>query len=128
MDNLFGTRHGEEGQELLESRYASKCASMNGRPLSHDSKECLAVLAEEEKCGTQLVQIGFMRRFDPSYAEIKSMLVRGDIGQALMFHCFHRNVAPACDFRPEMVSCNSAPHEFHVARWMLDSDFKSIRP
>ncbi len=96
------------------------------KPLSQDSKECLAVLAAEEKCGKHLVQIGFMRRFDPSYAEIRSMLVRGDLGKALMFHCFHRNVAPAYDFRPEMAICNSAPHEFDVARWMLDSDMKSI--
>jgi myo-inositol 2-dehydrogenase / D-chiro-inositol 1-dehydrogenase len=96
------------------------------KPLSQDSKECLAVLAAEEKCGRRLVQIGFMRRFDPSYAEIKSMLTRGDLGKALMFHCFHRNVAPAYDFRPEMAICNSAPHEFDVARWMLDSDFKTI--
>ena len=96
------------------------------KPLSQDSKECLAVLDAEEKRGKRLVQIGFMRRFDPSYSEIKSMLVRGDLGKALMFHCFHRNVAPAYDFRPEMAICNSAPHEFDVARWMLDSDFKSI--
>ncbi len=96
------------------------------KPLSQDSRECLAVLAAEEKSGSHLVQIGFMRRFDPSYAEIKSILVRGDLGNALMFHCFHRNVAPAYDFRPEMAICNSAPHEFDAARWMLDSDFKSI--
>jgi myo-inositol 2-dehydrogenase / D-chiro-inositol 1-dehydrogenase len=97
------------------------------KPLSQDSTECLAVLDAEEKCGKHLVQVGFMRRFDPSYAEIKSMLLRGDLGKALMFHCYHRNVAPAYDFRPEMAICNSAPHEFDVARWMLDSDFKSIR-
>jgi myo-inositol 2-dehydrogenase / D-chiro-inositol 1-dehydrogenase len=96
------------------------------KPLSQDSKECLAVLAAEEKCGRNLVQIGFMRRFDPSYTEIKTMLTRGDLGKALMFHCYHRNVAPAYDFRPEMAICNSAPHEFDVARWMLGSDFKSI--
>ena len=96
------------------------------KPLSQNTKECLAVLAAEEKCGKRLVQIGFMRRFDPSYAEIKAMLTRGDLGKALIFHCFHRNVAPAYDFRPEMAICNSAPHEFDVARWMLDSDAKTI--
>jgi myo-inositol 2-dehydrogenase / D-chiro-inositol 1-dehydrogenase len=96
------------------------------KPLSQHTRECLAVLDAEVTCGERLVQIGFMRRFDPSYTEIKSMLTRGELGKALMFHCFHRNVAPAYDFRPEMAICNSAPHEFDVARWMLDSDFKSI--
>jgi myo-inositol 2-dehydrogenase / D-chiro-inositol 1-dehydrogenase len=96
------------------------------KPLSQDVKECLEVLSAEERRGTHLVQIGFMRRFDPSYSEIKSMLTRGELGKALMFHCFHRNVSPAYDFRAEMAICNSAPHEFDVARWMLDTDYKSI--
>ena len=96
------------------------------KPLSQDVKECLDVMAAEEKRGQRLVQIGFMRRFDPSYAEIKSLLTAGDLGRALMFHCFHRNVSPAYDFRAEMAICNSAPHEFDVARWMLDSEYKSI--
>jgi myo-inositol 2-dehydrogenase/D-chiro-inositol 1-dehydrogenase len=96
------------------------------KPLSQETKECLSVLEAEEKRGKRLVQIGFMRRFDPSYTEIKAMLDRGDLGRALMFHCFHRNVAPAYDFRAEMAICNSAPHEFDVARWMLDTDYKSI--
>lgn len=96
------------------------------KPLSQNLNECLAVLAAEEERGKHLVQIGFMRRFDPSYTEIKSLLTKGDLGKALMFHCFHRNVSPAYDFRAEMAICNSAPHEFDVARWMLDSDFKSI--
>jgi myo-inositol 2-dehydrogenase/D-chiro-inositol 1-dehydrogenase len=96
------------------------------KPLSQELMQCLAVLAAEEKRGKRLVQVGFMRRFDASYTEIKALLTRGDLGKALMFHCFHRNVSPAYDFRPEMAICNSAPHEFDVARWMLDSDYKSI--
>ena len=62
------------------------------KPLSQDVKECLEVLAAEEKRGTRLVQLGFMRRFDPSYAEIKSLLTKGDLGKALIFHCFHRRI------------------------------------
>jgi myo-inositol 2-dehydrogenase / D-chiro-inositol 1-dehydrogenase len=96
------------------------------KPLSQDVKECLSVMEAEEKRGTHLVQVGFMRRFDPGYVEIKAMLKRGDLGKALMFHCFHRNVAPAYDFRAEMAICNSAPHEFDVARWMLEADYKTI--
>jgi myo-inositol 2-dehydrogenase / D-chiro-inositol 1-dehydrogenase len=96
------------------------------KPLSQDVKECLAVLSAEEKCGKRLAQIGFMRRFDPSYTEIKALLTSGELGKALMFHCFHRNVAPAYGFQASMAICNSAPHEFDAARWMLDSDYKSI--
>jgi myo-inositol 2-dehydrogenase/D-chiro-inositol 1-dehydrogenase len=96
------------------------------KPLSQDMAECCAVLSAEEMRGKKLVQIGFMRRFDPSYTELKSLLSRGDLGRALMFHCFHRNVSPAYDFRAEMAISNSAPHEFDIARWMLESDVVSI--
>ena len=48
------------------------------------------------------------------------------LGKALMFHCLHRNVAPAYGFQGSMAISNSAPHEFDVARWMLDADYKSI--
>ncbi len=96
------------------------------KPLSQDVRECLAVLDAEERKGKRLVQVGFMRRFDPSYAELKSLLTRGELGKALIFHCFHRNVSPAYDFRAEMAISNSAPHEFDAARWMLDAEIATI--
>jgi myo-inositol 2-dehydrogenase/D-chiro-inositol 1-dehydrogenase len=96
------------------------------KPLSQSTRECLAVMEAEERRGKRLVQIGFMRRFDPSYVEIKNLLASGALGKALMFHCLHRNVAPAYGFQDSMAICNSAPHEFDVARWMLDADYASI--
>jgi predicted dehydrogenase len=36
-----------------------------------------------------------MRRFDPSYTEIKALLTGGELGRALVFLCFHRDVGPA---------------------------------
>ncbi len=96
------------------------------KPLSQDIGECLSVLVAEEKRGKHLVQVGFMRRFDPSYAEMKSILKSGSLGKALLFHCFHRNVSAAYSFEPEMAISNSAPHEFDVARWVLDTEFTAI--
>jgi myo-inositol 2-dehydrogenase / D-chiro-inositol 1-dehydrogenase len=96
------------------------------KPLSTSSQECLAVMDAEMKIGKQLVQVGFMRRFDPSYVEVKNILQSGAIGKGLMFHCFHRNVSAPSNFEGFMAISNSAPHEFDVARWMLDADYKSI--
>jgi myo-inositol 2-dehydrogenase / D-chiro-inositol 1-dehydrogenase len=39
------------------------------KPLSQSSEECLGVIAAEVSRGRQFVQLGFMRRFDPSYRE-----------------------------------------------------------
>jgi len=96
------------------------------KPLSPSSQECVAVMDAEIKRGKHLVQVGFMRRFDPSYVEVKNILKSGALGKALMFHCFHRNVSAPSNFEGFMAISNSAPHEFDVARWMLDADYKSI--
>jgi myo-inositol 2-dehydrogenase / D-chiro-inositol 1-dehydrogenase len=96
------------------------------KPLSQDSKECLEVIAAEVKGGKRLVQIGFMRRFDPAYVEMKQALAKGTIGPALMMHNFHRNVSAPSNFTGKMAITNSAPHEFDIARFMLDTDYESI--
>ena len=96
------------------------------KPLSQMSKECLDVIAAEVKAGKRLVQIGFMRRFDPAYVEMKQLLKKGAIGPALMMHNFHRNVSAPSNFTGQMAITNSAPHEFDIARFVLDTDYESI--
>jgi myo-inositol 2-dehydrogenase/D-chiro-inositol 1-dehydrogenase len=96
------------------------------KPLAPTSTECLRVIDREVKLGKQRVQLGFMRRFDPSYTAMKSALMQGTIGQAIMFHCFHRNVEAPANFTGQMAISNSAPHEFDAARFMLDEDIATI--
>jgi myo-inositol 2-dehydrogenase/D-chiro-inositol 1-dehydrogenase len=96
------------------------------KPLAPASAECLKVIEAESRAGKRLVQVGFMRRFDPAYVEMKSVLNKGTIGKALMFHCFHRNVSAPTWFTSEMAITNSAPHEFDIARFVLDADHASI--
>jgi len=96
------------------------------KPLAPTPAECLEVLAAETKAGRRLVQIGYMRRFDPSYVEMKASLASGRLGGALMFHCIHRNVAAPSWFDSRMAVSNSAVHEFDIARWMLDAELVGI--
>ncbi len=97
------------------------------KPLSQSSGECLDVMRAEQTAGEKFVQVGFMRRFDQSYLEMKQALTDGTLGRALMMHNFHRNVAtPAADFTGAMAITNSAPHEFDVVRYVLRSEFVSI--
>ena len=96
------------------------------KPLSQNSAECLDVIAAEVQGGRRLAQIGFMRRFDPAYVEMKAALESGVIGSALMMHNFHRNVSAPSNFTGQMAITNSAPHEFDIARFVLDTDYASI--
>ena len=97
------------------------------KPLSQKSAECVQVMQAEQAAGRRFVQLGFMRRFDQSYIEMRRALTEGRIGRALMMHNFHRNVAtPAADFTGAMAITNSAPHEFDVVRLVLGTEYASI--
>lgn len=96
------------------------------KPLSQIVSECCDVIAAETKLGTRLVQIGFMRRFDPAYVEMKQTLTSGVIGAGVMMHNFHRNVSAPANFTGQMAITNSAPHEFDIARFVLDADYDTI--
>lgn len=97
------------------------------KPLSQSVTECVEVMEAEISAGETFVQLGFMRRYDQAYVEMKSALDNGTLGRALMMHNFHRNVeTPASDFTGAMAITNSAPHEFDVIRYVLNTEFSSI--
>ena len=96
------------------------------KPLSQHVNECLEVLAAEAKAGKRLLQIGFMRRFDPAYTEMKEALRSGRLGAPLIMHNFHRNVSAPANFTGQMAITNSAPHEFDIARFVLNAEYESI--
>ena len=97
------------------------------KPLSQSSAECLTVMGAEQAAGAKFVQVGFMRRYDQSYVEMRQALAAGTLGRVLMMHNFHRNVeTPAADFTGAMAITNSAPHEFDVVRHVLGTEYSSI--
>jgi myo-inositol 2-dehydrogenase/D-chiro-inositol 1-dehydrogenase len=105
---------------------AGKCVLCE-KPLSQKPQECLEVMQAEQASGARHVMLGFMRRYDRAYAEMKQALAEGTLGRALMMHNFHRNVeTPAADFIGAMAITNSAPHEFDVVRHVLGCEFTSV--
>jgi len=92
------------------------------KPLAPTSEACLAVIGAEVAAARQFVQLGFMRRFDPSYVQMRFSLASGELGAGVMMHNFHRNVEAPPSFTGQMAISNSAPHEFDIARYVLQSD------
>ena len=93
------------------------------KPLAPTSADCQTIMEAEIAAGRQLIQVGFMRRYDQSYTEMKAALAEGRIGKPLMMHNFHRNVDnPAEDFTGAMAITNSAPHEFDITRFVLGTE------
>lgn len=106
------------------------------KPLAATVAEGEAIIAAEVALGRRLVQVGFMRRFDPGYAAMKARLDGGECGAPVMLHCVHRNAAVPGFFSSEMVITNSAVHEIDAARWLLGREIvratvfapRSVRP
>jgi myo-inositol 2-dehydrogenase/D-chiro-inositol 1-dehydrogenase len=96
------------------------------KPLSQDVAECLRVLQAENALGKRLVQVGYMRRFDPPYVEMKDRSTQSGIGAPIMMHNFHRNVSAPAFFTGQMAITNSAPHEFDIARFVLGAEYSAV--
>jgi myo-inositol 2-dehydrogenase/D-chiro-inositol 1-dehydrogenase len=97
------------------------------KPLAPTLAECEAVLNAEVIGGRRLVQLGFMRRFDPGYLEVKHAIDSGAIGTPLMAHCVHRNISANPGFRTEMSMTDSVIHEFDIVRWLFGEEIAAVR-
>lgn len=93
------------------------------KPLASTLDEGRAVVAAEIRGGKRLLQVGYMRRFDPGYQAMKRSLADGKLGVPLFLHCVHRNAVAPGYMTSELVIANSTVHEIDVARYLLDEDF-----
>lgn len=97
------------------------------KPLAPTTPECVEILEAEVAHGKRLVMVGFMRRFDPGYRDVKAARVDGRLGAPLMLHNIHRNPVVPDSFTSFMTITDAIIHEFDVTRWMLDEEIASIQ-
>lgn len=97
------------------------------KPLAQNAADCEKIIAAETAIGKRLVQVGFMRRYDRGYAEMKRIIDSGELGAPLMLHACHRNVSQPDGFKTEMGVSNVAIHELDICRWLLDDEYQSAQ-
>jgi myo-inositol 2-dehydrogenase/D-chiro-inositol 1-dehydrogenase len=96
------------------------------KPLAPDVAGCERIVAAELAVGRRLVSVGFMRRFDPGYRQLKQVLDDGGLGLPLMLHCTHRNEQAPVGVSGELLISGSAVHELDMARWLLADELSRI--
>ena len=96
------------------------------KPLAPTTPECERVLAAEVAFGRRLVIVGFMRRHDPGYRQVKASLDGGAIGDALILHNVHRDTGAPESFTSAMAMTGSLIHEIDTTRWLLDEEIVSV--
>ncbi len=98
------------------------------KPLANTAEDCEKIMEEEVNAGKKYVQVGFMRRYDPGYAEMKKVLDSGKLGDSLMIHACHRNVyQPPETFTTNMGITGVAIHEIDISRWLLNDEYVSAQ-
>lgn len=111
-----------------------KLAAKNGKhvftekPLTQTLEEADEVL---KAVRTQNItcQVGFMRRFDPAYAEAKKRIDAGDIGKPLYFKGVSRDGnVPHEEFIKHSggIFLDVAIHDFDIARYLMNQEVQSI--
>ncbi|MEV7388720.1 MULTISPECIES: Gfo/Idh/MocA family oxidoreductase [unclassified Streptomyces] len=93
------------------------------KPLAPTTAECVRVLREER---ADLVSLGFMRRFDPGYVDLRAAIAAGTAGVPLLVHCRSRGVSSAPGATDEFSVTGSAIHEFDTVPWLLDSPIVEV--
>ncbi|WP_196605570.1 Gfo/Idh/MocA family oxidoreductase [Pectinatus haikarae] len=94
------------------------------KPLAPEAQACRRIAEAEIAARRQLVQVGFMRRYDPGYRQLKALIESGEYGSPLMLHCAHRN-PDAPGFTTDMPVENSMIHEIDVLRWLISENYIS---
>ena len=93
------------------------------KPLAPKPDACKRIVDAEIACGKQLVQVGFMRRYDAGYRQLKEAIQSRKYGEPLLLHCAHRNPSVPESYDTPMAVENSMIHEIDVLRWLLDEDY-----
>jgi myo-inositol 2-dehydrogenase/D-chiro-inositol 1-dehydrogenase len=117
-----GFVHEEQVLACLEAGKAVLCE----KPLTMDGESSLRVVRAERERGRALVQLGFMRRFDPEYARLKGLLDSGRLGRLLVLHNIHRNKDVPDSFRSEMIVRDSLVHEVDVTRFLFGEEIAEV--
>jgi myo-inositol 2-dehydrogenase/D-chiro-inositol 1-dehydrogenase len=113
--------------DATHAQYVTACISARKpvlceKPLAPTLAECEEILRLEEAAAVRLVQVGFMRRFDPGYVEMRSRIAAGEVGTPVLAHCVHRNVDVPPGWTSETTVVSSASHEIDVMPWVFGRD------
>jgi myo-inositol 2-dehydrogenase / D-chiro-inositol 1-dehydrogenase len=96
------------------------------KPLAPSVAGCRHILDAEAATGRRLVSVGFMRRYDPGYVELKRLLDDGRLGRPLLLHCVHRNPGAPAGVPSGQLITGSAVHEIDIARWLLGDEIATV--
>jgi myo-inositol 2-dehydrogenase/D-chiro-inositol 1-dehydrogenase len=127
VDAVIVTPPGPTHAEYVVASVAAGKPVFCEKPLATTTEACRRIMEVEIAHGSRLVQIGFMRRYDPAYRALKNSIDSGAVGAPLMYYSGHRNPSVPASYTTAMAIIDTAVHDFDVTRWLLGEEFAAIR-
>ncbi len=111
-----------------------KRAAINGKPIFVEKPLTQNIEEADEIIQTikdynVICQVGFMRRFDPAYAEAKRRIEAGDIGKPIYFKGITRDAgAPPAEFikHSGRMFLDVSIHDYDIARYLMGAEITSV--
>ncbi|HMA38137.1 MAG TPA: inositol 2-dehydrogenase [Chloroflexia bacterium] len=126
---VIATPTGTHADLVIAAAAAGK-AIFCEKPLALTLAATHAALAAVARAGV-LLQVGFMRRFDPAYLRAKALIEQGQIGQPLTFKAVGRD--PFCPdpryadpAKSGGLILDMAIHDFDLARWLMGDEVTRV--
>ncbi|SEN20153.1 inositol 2-dehydrogenase [Lihuaxuella thermophila] len=114
--------------EMIKKAAASRKHIFVEKPITHTVEEADEVI-KAIRDHQVYCQVGFMRRFDPSYVEAKRRIDAGDIGKPIYFKGVTRDgIAPPPNFIQHSggLFLDFSIHDYDAARFLLGAEVTSV--
>jgi predicted dehydrogenase len=116
--------------ELVVQAAAAGKAIFCEKPLALSLADTRRILQAVEEAGV-LLQVGFMRRFDPAYIQVKEAIDAGKIGCPVTFKSVGRDpFCPPAAFADPAVSggliIDMGIHDMDLARWLMGVEVERV--
>lgn len=100
------------------------------KPMAIDAAECEEMIAAAEAAGVTL-QIGFMRRFQPEFAEARRRIEAGDIGEPMIVKSLTRGPGLPPPWAWDLSLSNGLlaevnSHDFDTVRWLAGANVQRV--
>lgn len=96
------------------------------KPLAANADDASRIVEAELELGRRLIQVGFMRRYDPGFVDLKLTVASGRLGEPRIVHNVHRNAWDTSTTADELIA-GSMIHELDGVAWLLDDEIVAIR-
>ena len=98
------------------------------KPIDLDPVRIRRTLAVVEECGVNL-QVGFNRRFDPTFARVRRAVTDGDVGEIHLIKITSRDPeAPPADYVRDSggIFLDMTIHDFDMVRYLTGSEVEEV--